>query len=243
MEHIDYKKRIGNNIEYFMATRGISRKQIADATNCSVQNVGKWIRGDGEPGVDYLVILSDLFGVDIDSIIRKDCRVVYQDQIGRMAKDCGNMIVELVVQAISGNEEFWNMILIKNPEIIDHIGEGLLKSSFSKKCEAEADAILSCLDDAPRSDEYDQDMYISNRLNECSHAISLYNMAFEMGSYDAVSKKLSVLEKEQVYLEKWIKYAVEEHPDNKQELLKHYQDKKVSLERDIVNTKELESNL
>ena len=243
MERIDYKKRIGNNIEYFMGTRGISRKQIADATNCSVQNVGKWIRGDGEPGADHLVILSDLFGVDIDSIIRKDCHVVYQDQIGRMAKDYGNMIVELVVQALSGNEYFWNMILIKNPTIVDHIGKGLLESSLSKKYEAEADEIVKYLDDKPGPDEHDGDIFFSNRFNDCAQASFLYGVAFDMGSYDAVRKKLSVLEKEQHILKKWIDYAVEAYPDNKQELLEQYQERKESLERDIANMKELESNL
>ena len=146
MEQIDYKKRIGDNINYFMTTRGMKRSELAKLVNCTEQGLGKYIRGEVEPGVDRLVVMADVFGVDIDSLVKKDCKSMYQTEVTRTAKDFGNTIVELMVLALSGDKNLWNELLFRNPQILNQIATGLLESELARKYKTEADKIRKFLD-------------------------------------------------------------------------------------------------
>ena len=57
--------------------------------------------------------------------------------------------------------------------------------------------MIKDLDDMPGSGEFDWDIGFSNLLSDCAYAAFLYGVVIDLGNYDAVRKKLSVLEKEQ----------------------------------------------
>lgn len=60
----------GNRIRTLRDERGITNTVIQSALGFNTpQAIFKWLRGDSLPTVDNLVILADLFGVTIDSIL------------------------------------------------------------------------------------------------------------------------------------------------------------------------------
>lgn len=60
----------GNNIRRLMNSHGMSVKDVQFALGFATpQSVYKWFRGNSLPSVDNLVILADLLGCTVDSIL------------------------------------------------------------------------------------------------------------------------------------------------------------------------------
>ena len=51
---------------------GLSQKDVAEALNISRQSVSKWETGKAYPDIDNLIILSELYDVSVDYLIKNN---------------------------------------------------------------------------------------------------------------------------------------------------------------------------
>lgn len=63
---------IGTNLKRLREINGFSQELIAEKTGVSRQAVSKWENDISSPSTDNLIKLSNLFGVDIDVLIKGD---------------------------------------------------------------------------------------------------------------------------------------------------------------------------
>ncbi len=78
--------------------KGLTQKQLAHQMNISDKTISKWERGMGYPDISFLEVLSQIFHVDIDSILSGDLEP-NSTQSGNLKKvkffactHCGNII-------------------------------------------------------------------------------------------------------------------------------------------------------
>jgi transcriptional regulator with XRE-family HTH domain len=78
--------------------KGLTQKQLAHQMNISDKTISKWERGMGYPDISFLEVLSQIFHVDIDSILSGDLEP-NMTQSGNLKKvkffacvHCGNII-------------------------------------------------------------------------------------------------------------------------------------------------------
>lgn len=60
----------GMKLQNLRKTKGLSQEALAEKLNVSRQAVSKWESGSGYPEMDKLILLSELFGVTIDYLIK-----------------------------------------------------------------------------------------------------------------------------------------------------------------------------
>lgn len=65
---MDFKEKL----QLVRKDRGLSQEEVAEAVGVSRQAVAKWESGQGYPDIANLVVLSDLFGVSIDRLVKPD---------------------------------------------------------------------------------------------------------------------------------------------------------------------------
>ena len=61
---------ISNEIVRLRSSRGLTQEALAEVLGVSRQAVAKWERGEAIPEIEKLVMISDRFGVSLDSLIR-----------------------------------------------------------------------------------------------------------------------------------------------------------------------------
>lgn len=69
----------GMKLQSLRKEKGLSQEALAEKLNVSRQAVSKWESGAGYPEMDKLILISDLFGVTIDYLI-KDSHEFVQDE-------------------------------------------------------------------------------------------------------------------------------------------------------------------
>lgn len=69
----------GMKLQSLRKEKGLSQEALAERLNVSRQAVSKWESGAGYPEMDKLILISDLFGVSIDYLI-KDSHEPVQDE-------------------------------------------------------------------------------------------------------------------------------------------------------------------
>lgn len=75
---------VGERIQDLRKKKGFSQEKLAEYLNMSRQAVAKWEQNVCEPNLDCLAKMSDLFGVDLDYLIRgKDSEEVKSGNILR----------------------------------------------------------------------------------------------------------------------------------------------------------------
>lgn len=60
----------GETLTYLRKSRGLSQEQLAGELDLTRQTISKWELNQSTPDLDYLVRLSDFFGVSTDHLIR-----------------------------------------------------------------------------------------------------------------------------------------------------------------------------
>ena len=63
---------IGARLKQQRQQRGWSQQELADQLHISRQSISKWEQGTALPSFANVVAMSDLFGVSLDELIRKD---------------------------------------------------------------------------------------------------------------------------------------------------------------------------
>lgn len=59
-------------IAYYRKKNMLTQEELAEKINVSRQTITKWESGVIYPGLDYLIALSDVFGVSIDTLVKDD---------------------------------------------------------------------------------------------------------------------------------------------------------------------------
>lgn len=60
----------GIKLQQLRKEKGLSQEALAEKLNVSRQAVSKWETGDGYPEMDKIILISDLFQVSIDYLMR-----------------------------------------------------------------------------------------------------------------------------------------------------------------------------
>lgn len=65
-------ENIGANIKRIRKSRGLTQNEVADMLFTTSQNISRVESGNGEPSVEMLIALSDLFDVSVDELLCRD---------------------------------------------------------------------------------------------------------------------------------------------------------------------------
>lgn len=68
----DLSKVVANNLIKFRTMFGLTQKELAKKINYSDKSISKWERGDGLPDLAVLVMLSEIYNVDINVFLNKN---------------------------------------------------------------------------------------------------------------------------------------------------------------------------
>lgn len=61
---------MANRIQYLRKTNGMSQEELADRMGVSRQAVSKWESEQSTPDLEKIIIMSELFGVTTDYILK-----------------------------------------------------------------------------------------------------------------------------------------------------------------------------
>jgi len=64
--------RFGDKLIMLRRERGYSQEQLANMLDVSRQSVSKWEAGQSTPEINKLIMLADIFSVNVDSLIREE---------------------------------------------------------------------------------------------------------------------------------------------------------------------------
>lgn len=64
--------RIGEKIKIIREDRKISQEDMAKSLHVSGQAVSNWERGKGYPDISNIIMISDLYEISLDELIRED---------------------------------------------------------------------------------------------------------------------------------------------------------------------------
>lgn len=67
-------EKTGENIRKIRRSLGYTQTEVAEKLFTTAQNISRVESGDGEPTVEMLIGLSELFGVSIDTLLCHDVR-------------------------------------------------------------------------------------------------------------------------------------------------------------------------
>jgi transcriptional regulator with XRE-family HTH domain len=67
--------RLGDKLIQLRRERGYSQEQLANILNVSRQSVSKWEADQSIPEINKLIIISDLFNITVDSLVREDIEI------------------------------------------------------------------------------------------------------------------------------------------------------------------------
>ncbi|MDE7218192.1 MAG: helix-turn-helix domain-containing protein [Oscillospiraceae bacterium] len=74
---------LAENLQYLRAREGVTQEQLAERLDVSRQSVSKWESGASFPEMDTLLKLCDMFGVDMDTLLRGSAeRSLSEDSAG-----------------------------------------------------------------------------------------------------------------------------------------------------------------
>ena len=107
------KINIASNILYLRKKSGMTQNELAEKLYVSNKTVSKWERGAGYPELSYLVRLSEIFGVSIDSLIANERRGIAV---------AGNIIID----SIKTIEDFPEKGMLVNITSISHAVGGIV---------------------------------------------------------------------------------------------------------------------
>lgn len=65
----------GANLQNLRKKHNLSQEQLAEKLDVSRQAVSKWENGSSYPEMDKLIILSELFNVDIDLLVKGNLEI------------------------------------------------------------------------------------------------------------------------------------------------------------------------
>ncbi|WP_394457249.1 helix-turn-helix domain-containing protein (plasmid) [Leuconostoc suionicum] len=134
--------RIGEKIKIIRENKKISQEDMAKSLHVSGQAVSNWERGKGYPDISNIIMISDLYEISLDELIREDKNykdVLLEKKVSKIADLTINIILLIIAtlailyayatNKINDNNNFAVIIGIL---IIIHISIYLYKRLFKK---------------------------------------------------------------------------------------------------------------
>lgn len=90
--------KLADQLSTLRKSHNYSQEEVARKLNISKQAVSKWESGRGYPDIDNLVILSELYSVTLDELIKGD--ETFQKKISIDAKDDKNVAIMIAILII-----------------------------------------------------------------------------------------------------------------------------------------------
>ena len=98
---------LGKTIAKLRKKNGMTQLQLASRINVSDKTVSKWENGNGFPEITVLPVLSDVFGVTIDYLLKGEAHgitvggVIGTDYINIIDNNCGNGHFRKILTSVS----------------------------------------------------------------------------------------------------------------------------------------------
>ncbi|MBZ9625410.1 helix-turn-helix domain-containing protein [Clostridium sp. FP2] len=125
------KLSFSEKLQRLRKEKALSQEQLAELLNVSRQSVSKWESGQTYPEINKLIILSDLFKITIDDLVKdKNTLCVYNEDVEREEDDgesslmVGGMIVGMAIGFITDNY-IWSMVGVFLPVGVTYIIKGI----------------------------------------------------------------------------------------------------------------------
>lgn len=83
-------------LKEFRVLKNLSRKEVAESLNISVNAIEKYENGKAEPSIANLIKLAKLFGVSVDSLIGNDAEILDLTTLDENRKYIVNKVVKIL---------------------------------------------------------------------------------------------------------------------------------------------------
>ncbi|MCB2299416.1 helix-turn-helix domain-containing protein [Clostridium tagluense] len=125
------KLSFSEKLQRLRKEKALSQEQLAELLNVSRQSVSKWESGQTYPEINKLIILSDLFKITIDDLVKdKNTLCGYNEDVEREEDDgesslmVGGMIVGMAIGFITDNY-IWSIVGVFLPVGVTYIIKGI----------------------------------------------------------------------------------------------------------------------
>ncbi|MDC2815406.1 helix-turn-helix transcriptional regulator [Leuconostoc suionicum] len=91
--------RIGEKIKIIRENKKISQEDMAKSLHVSGQAVSNWERGKGYPDISNIIMISDLYEISLDELIREDKNykdVLLEKKVSKIADLTINIILLII---------------------------------------------------------------------------------------------------------------------------------------------------
>lgn len=94
--------KIGEQIQYQRKLNGMSQGELANELHISRQSISKWENGTTLPSFSNIVIISDLFNISLDELIKNDDEVMANLELKdpRVSKTWKIILISFIVAAV-----------------------------------------------------------------------------------------------------------------------------------------------
>ena len=83
-------------LKEFRVLKNLSRKEVAESLNISVNAIEKYENGKAEPSIANLIKLAKLFGVSVDSFIGNDAEILDLTTLDENRKYVVNKVIKIL---------------------------------------------------------------------------------------------------------------------------------------------------
>jgi Predicted transcriptional regulators len=105
--------KIGEQIQYQRKLNGMSQGELANELHISRQSISKWENGTTLPSFSNIVIISDLFNISLDELIKNDDEVMANLELKdpRVSKTWKIILISFIVAAC--HEQFTSVSYVR----------------------------------------------------------------------------------------------------------------------------------
>ncbi|MGV8982659.1 helix-turn-helix domain-containing protein [Clostridium sp.] len=125
------KLSFSEKLQRLRKEKGLSQEQLAEVLNVSRQSVSKWESGQMYPEINKLIILSDLFKITLDELVRDKTTLCADNEDDESQEDeaesslmIGGMLVGMVIGFIT-DDYTWVTVGVFLPLGIPYIIKGI----------------------------------------------------------------------------------------------------------------------
>ena len=106
---------LANNLKYYREKAGFTQEQVANELRITRQSISRWENGKSYPDLDNLVLISELYQVSIDHLIKENEELFKKiDQNAQEIQDKKQKLreIEQEVLQITGKEKDESLLLL-----------------------------------------------------------------------------------------------------------------------------------
>ena len=106
---------LANNLKYYREKAGFTQEQVANELRITRQSISRWENGKSYPDLDNLVLISELYQVSIDHLIKENEELFKRiEQNAQEIQDKKQKLVEIEheVSQIVGKEKDESLLLL-----------------------------------------------------------------------------------------------------------------------------------